>query len=217
MYFEQARRMSFPPNMTTTLALHYPGGNFHEMKGDMKDKSLTVPNGPITAVQNFSDADVCRDALDKGEIVVSKKRTEPGVECIFPFHSATAPHTVCAGVQVKFTDTVEAGVGEKIFANPTMEQLGKDTRYQCCGILFATHEGSAKNFTNVCSFNAKSLIELMEPKVGPLRVLYEKGPLSATSFVLASRPVWPATLSQSPTRTSAIRWVPFLRSICKHI
>ena len=48
------------------------------------------------------------------------------------------------------------------------------------------------------------------------------GPLSGTlilpsSSMLASRPVWPATLSLSPTITRTARWVPFLQKICKHI
>ena len=51
-----------------------------------------------------------------------------------------------------------------------------------------------------------------------------------TGSMLASRPVWPATLSRiphipnhtwitplPPTRTTTTRWVPFLRRICKHI
>ena len=48
------------------------------------------------------------------------------------------------------------------------------------------------------------------------------GPLCGTlilpsSSMLASRPVWPATLSLSPTITRTARWVPFLQKICKHI
>ena len=48
------------------------------------------------------------------------------------------------------------------------------------------------------------------------------GPLCGTlilpsSSMLASRPVWPATLSLSPPRTRTARWVPFLLKICKHI
>ena len=214
MYFEQARRLSFPPNMTTTLAKHYPGGNFHELEGITKDTPLTVPQAEIRAERNFDIVEDCRAALDAGHILVSKKRNEPGVECIFPFHSFDT--VLCAGVQVKFAraGTVKRGVGAKIFTNPAMKALGEDNAYTCFGILFSTQQGATKNFHNVCSFNRESLIELMEPKVGPLRVWHEKMP---TSGVLASRPVWPATLSLSPTRTSAIRWVPFLRSICKHI
>ena len=58
--------------------------------------------------------------------------------------------------------------------------------------------------------------------VGPKNFHAYYGPLSGTvivpsSSMLASRPVWPATLSLSPTRTRTTRWVPFLRRICKHI
>ena len=216
MYFEQARRLSFPYNKTTTLAEHYPGGNFHnKLNGITEDTFLRVRKKEIIKVKNFNTAEACRDTLRRGSIVVSEMQNEPGVECIFPFH---AKGTVfCGGVQVKFRDKVPSDVGKKIFSNPAMKQLGEDSKFKCFGILFSTQHKDATDSRNVCSFNAESLIRLTEPKVGPLRVLYDKRIQSATSSVLASRPVWPATLSQSPTRTSAMRWVPFLRSICKHI
>ena len=215
MYFEQARRLSFPHNTTTTLADHYPGGSFHKLNGITEDTFLRVRKKKIIKVKNFNTAEACRDTLRRGSIVVSEMQNEPGVECIFPFHARGT--VFCGGVQVKFRDKVPSDVEKKIFSNPAMKQLGEDSKFKCFGILFSTQQGTAKRFTNVCSFNAEGLMKLMEPKVGPLRVLYDKRIQSATSSVLASRPVWPATLSQSPTRTSAIRWVPFLRSICKHI
>ena len=42
----------------------------------------------------------------------------------------------------------------------------------CFGVLFSTQQSSAAEF-KACSFNV-ALTELMEPMVGPLRVLYEK-------------------------------------------
>ena len=61
-------------------------------------------------------------------------------------------------------------------------------------------------------------------------LLYRSVKAEPTGAVLASRPVWPATLSRvphvpchtwitplPPTRTRTTRWVPCLRRICKHI
>ena len=206
IYFEQARRLSLPDGARKPLTQHYPGGN--ALDDFTKYTSLTVPKGRITEVENFT-AKACRDALDTGSIVVCKKQNEQGVECIFPFHYFDT--VWCGVVQVRLTDKVPSDVGDNMFTNAVTKQLGKDSKYKCFGILFSTQQDDVTDSRNVCSLNAESLVKLMEPKVGPLRVLYEKRLPSAS--VLASRPVWPATLSQSPTRTSAMRWVPFLRSI----
>ena len=182
IYFEQARRLSLPDDATTTLRRHYPGGDFHDFPPDQLDLPLTVPKRRIVNVGTFKDMQSCSDTLSNGCILISNTRNEQGVECIFPFHrteAGTSQSTVwCGGVQVKFTEqeAVPNTVGENIFANSFMEWLDKKKSCKCFGILVSTQQGNAADFDFVCSFNAETLTELMEPCVGPLRFLYEMMP-----------------------------------------
>ena len=123
MYFEQARRLSFPSDHKTSLREHYRGGTFHECS-DMATEMLTLPNNKIKQIDNFDNVEGCKSALNAGSIIVSRRRTEKGVECIFPFRKDS--DTVwCGGVQVKYTgqDGVDDGVGLKIFKNTPINPL----------------------------------------------------------------------------------------------
>ena len=123
-------------------------------------------------MDSFDDTQSCKTALHDGCIIVSSNRNEAGVECIFPFRKDS--NTVwCAGMQVKFTgqDRVDSAVGENIFKNTVMKELKKSVT--CFGVLFSTQQDSAADFKDVCSFNGETLTELMEPCVGPLRVLHQ--------------------------------------------
>ena len=174
IYFEQARRLSFPSGRQTTLSEHYPGGTFHECLG-IETRLLALPRGEIKYMESFDDTQSCKTALNDGCIIVSRKRNEAGVECIFPFR-VDSDTVWCAGVQVKFTgqDGVDDKVGVKIFKNPAMQELENSIGFMCFGILFSTQRDSAAEFRGVCSFNQEALTELMEPMVGPLRMLLQK-------------------------------------------
>ena len=178
MYFEQARRLSIPDGTTTTLARHFPGGNFHKLR-DFEDMclydELTVPKGSIQYLRSFQDVQRCQAAVDAGDIAYAQKARR-GVRCVLPFHKGGT--VWCGAVQIQFTwfskyDELEAenDVGEKEFAN-SLKELDKD-KYKCFGILFPAEQGNASEFEHVCSLNRDTLMQLMEPRVGPLRMLYD--------------------------------------------
>ena len=177
MYFEQARRLSIPDGTTTTLARHFPGGNFHKLR-DFEDMclydELTLPKGSIRRVGNFKDVQRCQAAVDAGDIAYADD-TRRGVRCVLPFHKGGT--VWCGAVQIQFTwfskydEEAENDVGEKEFAN-SLKELDKD-KYKCFGILFPAEQGNASEFEHVCSLNRDTLMQLMEPRVGPLRMLYD--------------------------------------------
>ena len=177
MYFEQARRLSIPDGTTTTLARHFPGGNFHKLR-DFEDMclydELTLPKGSIRRVGNFKDVQRCQAAVDAGDIAFADD-TRRGVRCVLPFHKGGT--VWCGAVQIQFTwfskydEEAENDVGEKEFAN-SLKELDKD-KYKCFGILFPAEQGNASEFEHVCSLNRDTLMQLMEPRVGPLRMLYD--------------------------------------------
>ena len=183
MYFEQARRLSIPDGKTTTLARHFPGGNFHKLR-DFEDMclydELTVPKGSIQYVRSLQDVQRCQAAVDAGDIAFAQK-SRRGVRCVLPFHKGGT--VWCGAVQIQFTwfseydeEEAENDVGEKEFAN-SLKELDKD-KYKCFGILFPAEQGNASEFEHVCSLNRDTLMQLMEPRVGPLRMLYDDIPTS---------------------------------------
>ena len=183
MYFEQARRLSIPDGTTTTLARHFPGGNFHKLR-DFEDMclydELTVPKGSIQCLGNFLDVQRCQAAVDAGDIAYADDAIK-GVRCVLPFHKGGT--VWCGAVQIQFTwfskyvlDEEVNDVGEKEFAN-SLKELDKD-KYKCFGILFPAEQGNVSEFEHVCSLNRDTLMQLMEPRVGPLRMLYEDIPTS---------------------------------------
>ena len=187
IYFEQARRLSLPDGEGETLHRHYPGANCRGFSDRERYSHLTLPKKRIVHVDNFEDRQHCSDVLKEGSILICKKINEQGVECIFPFHTGTSRITVwCGGVQVKCTgqEVEQSNVGENISANSFLKWLEKDESYKCFGIVVSTQQGNAADFKSVCEFNTETLTELMEPKVGPLRVLYEKMPAPSLQGML---------------------------------
>ena len=124
-------------------------------------------------IDNFDDVQVCRDALDKGSILVSRNKQE-GLGCNMPFRG-NENLVWCGGVQVKFSgqDRVDNDVKGKIVSNDVMGKLDK-MGTTALGSWFQHNQTLWQLFETDCSLNWEIVTALMEPRVGPLRVLYEK-------------------------------------------